>query len=178
MKFLLLMALLTGCASYHQKGTAPVGSPPKSADTSVKVQSLQETGAVWEVLNEKLVLQFTNIDDGKNATLILDHGISVKPLSKGHWELSGFEFNGRSYVSMNTTKKFVVNIRPKDNTYAGSYLAGCPRVPATDLKLLKGMKFFNRYPFSSSHGLCELIVGNNFLKVKKEKPLKRMKVGF
>ena len=66
----------------------------------------------------------------------------------------------------------------KNSTYAGSIVIGCPKIAPSENKLLKPMKFFNRYPFSSSVGLCEVIVGNDFSavreKVKKIKNTKKL----
>jgi hypothetical protein len=45
-------------------------------------------------------------------------------------------------------------------------VVGCAKIAPKDLKLLKGMSFFNRYPFSSKGGLCEIVIGNNFAGVK------------
>jgi hypothetical protein len=120
-------------------------------------------GKSW--VKKQIALQLKNVDDGTNLTVNLTKGLSTTPVPVGHWELTGFEEAGKSFVSMNTSKKFVFSMKQKKNVYAGSIVIGCPKIAPTNFKLLKEMKFFNRYPFSSSTGLCELVVGNNFAKV-------------
>jgi hypothetical protein len=169
----LFLLLFAGCTSYHRANKAPTEA--SSAKTAPKlVESPPEPpkvvkGAVWELLSgEQVTLQMKNLDNGKNLTVIIEKGISHRSVTPGHWELTGFEENGTSYVSMNTSKKFVFRRKEKTNVYAGSIVIGCPKIAATDFKLLKQMKFFNRYPFSSTSGLCEVVVGNDFAWVKSQ----------
>src|SRR5205085_82065 len=100
--------------------------------------------------------------------VILESGISERKVPSGHWELTGFEESGTTYTSMNTSRKFVLTMKKKAKIYAGSIVLGCPKLAPDQLKLLMAMKFFNRYPFSSSEGLCELVIGSNLSGVKKE----------
>lgn len=179
MKILLISVIfglfMGGCANNRVK---PVVTPPTSAMKEVKtpVDNKIRPGtpalqggyfAVWDLLNgEQVTLQLKNVDNGSNLTIIIQNGLSQTKLGAGHWELTGFEENGKSFLSMNISKKFVFVRKPKTNVYAGSIVIGCPKIAPTDLKLLRGMKFFNRYPFSSSTGLCELVIGNDFEKVR------------
>lgn len=179
--FTIFMALfITGCASYHTKAPAkpkPAVHKPQLKIPSPKLDKTSKTsatGAVWEYLSgDKLTLQFKNIDNGSNLTVIIEKGISERTVEAGHWELTGFEKKGTSYVSMNTSKKFVFRMSDKNNVYAGSIVIGCPQITSGDNKHLKRMKFFNRYPFSTSSGLCEVIVGNDFIGVREK--LKKMR---
>lgn len=175
MVFLILALFLTGCASYHTKSKVikPKVVAPKKATSSIQEKPVALVGpayfALWEVLGSLPVsLQLTNVDDGTRLTVILEKGLSLREVPPGHWELTGFEKDGRSFVSMNTSKKFVFRMQPRRNVYAGSIVIGCPKIYSGDLKLLRRMKFFNRYPFSSSLGLCELVIGNDFVKVRSE----------
>ncbi len=179
MKILLISVIfglfLSGCASYRLK---PVVVPPSVAKTEAKpaydnkirpgTPALQGGYfAVWDLLNgEQVTLQLKNVDNGKNLTIIIENGLSQTKLGVGHWELTGFEENGKSFLSMNISKKFVFVRKAKTNVYAGSIVIGCPKIASTDFKLLREMKFFNRYPFSSSTGLCELVIGNDFARVR------------
>lgn len=179
MKILLISVIfglfLAGCANYRAK--APETSPvitKKEVKTPVDpkirpgVPALQKGYfAVWDLLSgEQVTLQLKNVDSGANLTVIIPAGLSQTRLGTGHWELTGFEQNGKSFLSMNISKKFVFVRKPKTNVYAGSIVIGCPKIAAADFKLLRDMKFFNRYPFSSASGLCELVVGDDFARVR------------
>lgn len=133
-----------------------------------------------ELLSDHQVsFQFKNIDTGKNLTLIAEEGLTIRPIPPGHWELTGFSREGRSFVSMNTAKKFVLRMKAKSNTYAGSVLISCPSVSEKDYKFLKKFKFYNRYPFSSDKSLCEVVVGSDYLSVraKLRQKMKNKKLG-
>lgn len=162
--------ILSGCASYRTKEPVEVaksGQSKKTAPVENKGNLPPSSGALWEILGEEqLALQLKNVDDGTALIVNLTKGLSTTPVPAGHWELTGFEQANQSFVSMNTSKKFVFSMNQKKNVYAGSIVIGCPKIAPTDFKLLKEMKFFNRYPFSSATGLCELVVGNNFAKVQ------------
>lgn len=161
--------LLSGCASYRTKEpvqTTPKASQPKATAPVETKMVPPGSGVLFEVLvEEPIALQLKNVDDGMALTVNLTKGLSTTPVPKGHWELTGYEQANKSFLSMNTSKKFVFKMDAKKNVYAGSIVIGCPKIAPSDFKILKEMKFFNRYPFSSSTGLCELVVGNNFAKV-------------
>lgn len=158
---LVFLAALSGCASFHHKDQISGNTSGKSVSREKAPQGL-EKGALWELLApEKLVLHFRNLETDLSVSLILNKGINNHFLNTGHWELTGIDFHEISYRSMNVSKKFVLKIRSNVQTYAGSLLAVCPRASKKESKFLKKMKFFDRYPFSSSFGLCELVVGDN-----------------
>jgi hypothetical protein len=157
--------LLAGCASLPQKDARPDVVVKKK--TEVKSVPSVQSGAVWELIDsDKVTLQLKNIDNSTNLSVILDRGINHRVIPAGHWELRGFERKGKSFQSMNTSKKFVFKIGRKENVYVGSVTIGCPKL--SSLKPLIKMKFFNRYPFSSTTGLCEMVIGDNFQSVQKE----------
>lgn len=170
MKFLLLFSFtfaLSGCALKSPSPGDPVVISKTAPIKENKVIQSEDKGSVWEILNkEKLGLQFKNLDNGTNVTVLAGKGISIHSLPPGDWELTGYEEGGRSFSSMNTSKKFVLHTSSKFMTYAGSLVIGCPRIQANDYKYLKTMKFFNRYPFSGKQGLCEMVIGNDFASVK------------
>lgn len=180
---LIFLVFFTSCALL--KSTEPVRSTPPGSRPPLKIPApkvekvASGTTAYWELLsNKKLSLQFKSLDDGSNLTVIIEKGISDREVSPGHWELTGFEVKGKSYLSMNTSKKFVFRMSEKNSVYAGSIVIGCPKISSSENKHLMKMKFFNRYPFSSSSGLCELVVGNDFNgvreKVKKSRKSKKL----
>ncbi len=180
MKFLIIIPLsgllLSGCASYHSTGgtasqKSSTSKPRKQKTAIVTEEPKKElnSGVVWELLSENsLTLQFANVDDETYMTVVISSGLSKKSFPVGHWELTGFEENGSSFVSMNTSKKFILRSKEKSLNYGGTILIGCPSIPQADIKLLKQMKFFNRYPFSGSTGICEMVIGDNFASVRSE----------
>lgn len=177
MKFSLftLIFLLIGCS------TRPVGET--SPEVQKPIERVEKTSEPRPaVLSEHLssaalTLQFRNIDDSKKSfTLNLEEKYTYKDLPQGHWELTGFAMEGKSFTSLNSSKKFVLSIKKKNiSSYAGSYLVGCPRVKGDQLKLLKPMKFFNRYSFKGHNELCELVVGDNSDEIMKSLEIKKLK---
>lgn len=192
MRFPIIIAVvslvLAGCASYH--GTSvpsqrPVSSKPKKQKTATISETTPKkestTGMVFELINEtSLTLQFKNVDDESYMTVVIEKDLSQKSFPVGHWELTGFEENGHSFVSMNTTKKFVLRSKENSLNYGGTILVGCPSIPKDSTKILKQMKFFDRYPFSGPTGICEMVVGDNFAAVrsalKKARKSKQLKL--
>lgn len=165
----LLFFLLAGCALQRQAPVEPHPVAKPSVAKESKPQGPLKKGAVWELLgSSQITLQFTNVDTGMNLSVVIEEGVSVHPVSPGHWELTGYEQDGKSFNSMNISKKFVMRIKSNSLTYAGSIITGCPKIESKDFKLLKSMKFFNRYPFSGGTGLCEMVVGNDLASVRSE----------
>lgn len=160
MKTLFLFLVFTILSACSTQKNLPLVSDPKKVEIK---------GGVWSLLShDKLTLHFKNIETGKKLSLILERGISHRTIAPGHWELTGFEQNGKSYLATSSSKKFVLNIRPRLNVYSGSIVLGCPKITSSDFKYLKKMKFFNRYHFKSSSHTCELVVGNDLAGVKEE----------
>lgn len=169
MKFLALIPLiflLNGCATRPAK-TSPSVTEAASPVKEAKTEALRTRGVAWDLIEaEQLTLQFKNVDTDSNLSVVIEKGVSIHPVSAGHWELTGFEISGRSYTSMNISKKFVMRVKSNSLVYGGSVLIGCPKIGPKDFKLLKNMKFFNRYPFSGTSGLCEVVIGNNLAGVR------------
>lgn len=184
MKFLLILilsVLYSGCTV--RRNSVPVEqktiSKPSAKEAS---SSTRIKGVMWDLLTgQQITLQLKNLDDGSSLSVTISSGVSVHQIRAGHWELTGYEENGQSFTSMNTSKKFVIRIRSQGLIYAGSILVRCPRIITKDFKLLKSMKFFNRYPFSGNIGLCEMVVGNDLanvrMKLKNTKKLKKLSIG-
>ena len=168
--------MASGCGSFLTKPSVK----PSISSSSDKIKSdIYEHVTFFELASPgKVQLQFKSLDNGRNLSVIIENGITQKSIPAGHWELTGFERDGVSFLSMNTSKKFVLTVKPKSNVYGGSIVIGCPSIGQDDFKLLKNMKFFNRYPFRSSKNLCELVVGNDFAGVKTnlQKPLNSKKL--
>jgi hypothetical protein len=176
---LLVLLVFTGCALQRKKSVEheAVAKPVVVKEEKSKV--LLTKGAVWGLFGpEQITLQFKNVDNGTNLSVVIEEGVTVHPVTPGHYELTGYEQNGKSYTSMNISKKFVMRIKSNSLTYAGTILTGCPKIESKDFTLLKGMRFFNRYPFSGGTGLCEMVVGNDLASVrvhlKKERKSKKL----
>lgn len=174
MKFqtiLALFVLLSGCSHQNSRPVQTVASADKKlpAKKSMNVAREQSHGVVWEVLSEnEIILQFRNVDTKSNLNVVVQKGVSVHSIRPGHWELTGFSEKGKSFTSMNVSKKFVMKVSPKSLVYGGSLLTGCPAIENKDFRLLKNMQFFNRYPFSGGTGLCEMVIGNNLAGVRSQ----------
>jgi hypothetical protein len=175
---IILSLSFTSCSSYHSapdvtsKPSSNIktnkGSRKKSTtSSSTKSNPIRRPLAVWEFLLEgDIQLQFKNVDNDSNLTIIIHEGLTKRFVPVGHWELKGFIRSDKSFISLNTSKKFVMRVPKNKNVYAGSIIVECPKVTSEKMGLIKSMKFFNRYPFSSSKGLCEIIVGDNYNKVQ------------
>jgi hypothetical protein len=179
----ILFGILSGCSFIPTQRPSVPGvskSHTEAPESRVEAPAELKSGALWELLSgEKVSLQLKNVDNRSNLTVIIEKGISKRVVPTGHWELTGFEENGVSYVSMNTTKKFVFRMTANKNVYAGSIVIGCPRIAAPDFLFLEQLKFFYSNKFSSSSGLCEMVVGNDYagvnssyLKTRKNKKSK------
>lgn len=182
MKSLLLsfiLLVLAGCAIQKKKTVGPE-EDTKPVTAKVEKPKVPLTkGAVWGLFSPgQITLQFKNVDSRMNLSVVIEEGVTVHPVSPGHWELTGYEQNGKSFTSMNISKKFVMRIKSNSLTYAGTILTGCPKIESKDNKHLVGMRFFNRYPFSGGTGICEMVVGNDLASVrvhlKKERKSKKL----
>lgn len=162
----LLLVLVTSCSHLNFGGPTSKTEVKTPVGAKRVVAPVAPTAVWYLATHDKVTLYLKNLDNGMPMTVILERGLNQFPIPVGHWELSGFEEGGNSFTSMNTSKKFVFRARPRAHTYAGSIVIGCPKVGPGDFKYLKSMRFFNRYPFSSSSRLCEIIVGNDYKAVK------------
>lgn len=135
--------------------------------TEVEKTVVLEYASVWDLLSEqKIILHLVNVDKGTLLKISLDGGIERKAVPPGHWELTGFELKGKKYLSSALSKKYVLNMKPRAEIYAGSLVADCPKVSRKDFQHLKKMKFFNRYSFNHQDQICEIVIGNDFDRVK------------
>lgn len=172
MKSLLLITvfiLAWGCALQPKKTVEPLPVAKPAVVKDEKPKGPLSKGVVWGLFSPSpITLQFKNVDTGMNLTVVIEEGISVHPVAPGHWELTGYEQDSKSFTSMNISKKFVMRVKSNTLTYGGTILTGCPKIESKDFKLLKSMRFFNRYPFSGGTGLCEMVVGNDLASVRSE----------
>jgi hypothetical protein len=164
----VILNMLLGC-SHNERKTIPPEAEIKILPKEVTSDRFRSQGVALELFSpEQLTLHFKNIETLVQLSVIVPEGVSLQQFAPGHWELTAVESRGLSYNSINISRKFVLNVKPGFINYGGSFILGCPNLESGDLKLLKKMKFFNRYPFGASSGLCEVVIGNNFASVKKE----------
>lgn len=168
--FALLFLIINGCALRKvERGSQP--APSKHASSSadkkgtVKESQTRAVFHVIEPLGVKLVL--INMDKNIEEIVLMDKTLSSLKLSPGFWQVTGFILKGKRYKKMNTTKQFIFQVKKNKHTYVGSYIFQCPKVNQSHLREMKKMNFFNRYPYSSSQKLCELVVGSDFANVNR-----------
>lgn len=154
----LTLLILAGCALQKADRKA---LPETTTKKEVKVED--KTLALFHViapLGVQIVL--LKVDTKTPQVVLMDKTLSTLSLKPGFWKVTGFIVKGKRYKIMNTSKQFVFNIEKDKTTYVGSYIFQCPKVTETHVEAMKKMNFFNRYPFSSSQRLCEMVVGSDF----------------
>lgn len=176
----LFILFLGGCS--HQK----TESTPISTETPKIFRPARAplTSGVFHIIHPVDVeISFQNVETKKIKKLIFKDALSQVEMPAGHWQVNGFSIGGQSFELMNTSKKFIFLIKTKKTTYAGSYIFQCPKVSGEYLREMKKMTFFNRYPFRSKTGLCELVVGSaydivNKVWVESDKEHRALNLGF
>ncbi len=179
---LLLVAFMVTSCALERANQHPVGhdnplkkvaikpkTPVSKKTPEEKNKALKRKAQVlWELTApEEITLILMSVDTEEELNFPLIANLSYHPITRGHWQVVGFKIGEEEFHAMNTTQKFVFTVK-KSRTYAGTLIAQCPKVGPEHLPELKVMKFFNRYPFSSKTGLCELVIGNDFANVVQE----------
>jgi hypothetical protein len=163
--FLFVMLIVASCS--HKKADRP-SSTTSTVNTEKKFKEFGDTRAVFHIISPLGVeLALFHIESKKEVKVHVDKTLSQVELPEGHWEVRGFVLKGKSYKMMKTSKQFVLNVKKNKKSYVGSYIFQCPKVDQSHIKELKKLSFFNRYPYSSNTGLCELVVGSDYEKVNK-----------
>ncbi len=177
---LSLTFFIAGCARAPLSIPEPVAeqTAPRATKSRASTPRPREGGdrrAVWELLSARsLTLFFHNIESKKSVNVTLQRGLNVYPLPVGDWELTGLSDGTSTFMALPGLRRFVFNMASVPFVYAGSIVVGCPKVDGEDLRLLKVMSFFNRYPFAGDARLCEVVVGND-LKGAQERLRLRLK---
>lgn len=185
-KVLLTLILLILGACTHRKTESSHSTTPSSTEKPkiFRPQKAPLTSGVFHIIHpERVELVLQNLGTKKVKKLIFNDSLSQIELAPGHWQVNGFSINGQDFEQMNTSKKFIFQIKTKKTTYAGSYIFQCPKVTGEYLREMKKMTFFNRYPFRSKTGLCELVVGSaydivNKVWVESDKEHRALNLGF
>lgn len=160
-QFLSVLLLFAGCS------TSKINEVDAKKKTEVENTVSLKYGAFWDLLSgQKIIIHLTSVDNRSPLKIPLKTGLEKRAVPVGHWELVGFEVNGRKYASTGTSRKYILNMKPNADIYAGSLIVECPVVSNKYYSLLKKMKFFNRYNFSMGEGNCEIVIGNDFDRVR------------
>jgi hypothetical protein len=167
MKYALFCAflslILAGCSQLKTDS-----STPAVAEAAYETKPSSKTNAVFHILHPLgIQLILTNVDEHLEKKVLIEKTLSQLDLAPGFWQVSGFIMGGQRYKITNTSMQFIFHIQKGKSTYAGSYIFQCPKVNQAHLKEMKKMIFFNRYPFNSKKGLCEVVIGSDFSNVKR-----------
>jgi hypothetical protein len=161
----LLLLGLVGCALKKSQ------TPPPSLKSDKSEETQKEAGknsAIFHIIVDLGVeLELLHLEENKSENILVDKTISRLQMKPGHWQVNSFKISGTTYKLMNTSKKFIFRVKKSKNTYVGSYIFQCPKVDRSHFREMKKLNFFNRYPFSSNQGLCEMVVGSDFSTVNK-----------
>jgi hypothetical protein len=163
----LNLLIFVGC-SHRDKGPDSQVVGASSTETKKLLKTPGKTRAIFHIIEPLNVeIALFNIETKKEETVLVDKTLSQLELAPGHWQVRGFILAGKRYNITNSTKQFIFRLKKDKMTYVGSYIFQCPKVNQTHMKEMKKMSFFNRYPFSSKNGLCEVVVGSDFKNVNK-----------
>lgn len=171
---LLILLFLASCATRNTPVGPKAGHSSKSESSenkvlTPKIDKVLKTPVVWHLIDPLgMELKLLNIDNKKEETFKVEGALSQIELPIGHWQIIGFKVNGGDFYNvLNTSERFIFNVKNNKRTYGGSLLVQCPKIGTQFHSELKEMSFFNRYYFGSSQNLCEMIVGNKFSSVKR-----------
>ncbi len=163
----ILLFILMSCT--HQK--------PISTDTTngtgptlekVGQKPHQNAEVLFHLISpEALEIVLIRSEDSQEFNIVVDKILSQIVLNPGHWKMSGVISNGVHYKVKNGSKFFQFHAQKKQSSYAGSYIFQCPSVGPGGIKEMRKMIYFDRYHLSSHDKSCELIIGNDFKRVKK-----------
>lgn len=187
--FLLASFLLIQCSTPEKK-KAPVPTTKGSGivrKTAPKPRVTPKGGqgnAVWYLAYPAAVEIHLEHEKGQKEILQLVETLSEISLLPGSWQVRGLSVEGKFFEPLATGAKFNFQIQKDSPSYLGSYFVECPRLKRDNLRSVKKMEFFNRFPFTSIHGTCELVVGNDLRRVRRawstltKLPAKRLNLGF
>lgn len=171
---LLILLILASCATRNppvepKNGNSTKTESSESKTLPPKIDKVLKTPVVWHLIDPVgIELKLLNIDDQKEEIIKIETSLSQVELPIGHWQIVGFKIlGGEPYNVLNTSERFIFKVKNNKRTYGGSLLVQCPKIGTQFHSELKEMSFFNRYYFSSSQNLCEMIVGNKFKSVKR-----------
>lgn len=123
-------------------------------------------------------------ESGSTELIRVETKLSDINLTPGSWQIIGLVWQGQEYDSLEEGAKFEFTILEKAPSYVGSFVVQCPKVEPENLSEIRKMEFFNRFQFTSPQGTCEMLVGNDIVKVRRawsklEKvPPKRLQLAF
>jgi hypothetical protein len=155
--------MLAGCSQLKN-----ASSTSSVVEVANETKPSSKTTAIFHILHPLgIQLILTNVDEHLEKKVLMEKTLSQLDLAPGFWQVSGFIMGGQRYKITNTSMQFIFHLKKGKSTYAGSYIFQCPKVGQAHLKEMKKMIFFNRYPFNSKKGLCEVVIGSDFRNVKR-----------
>lgn len=187
---LIIGACASGCSS---KRSRPVQVPVSAKKTEQKVRRPvkksqtkrpSKGNAVWHLVYPQSVELLLVHESGDSELIRIDTRLSDLNLSPGNWHIQGVVSEGLEYEALEQESKFDFKIHPKGPSYVGSFFIECPGVKKKNLSEVRKMEFFHRYKFTSLHGTCEMVVGNDLKRVRRawsrlEKvPASRLRLAF
>lgn len=140
--------------------------------------------AVWYLSYPETVEIHLQHEKGLREILTIETKLSDLTLIPGNWQVRALSVDGKMYEALVTGAKFNFQIKKNKSSYLGSYFIECPRLRKNNLQTVKKIEFFNRFPFTSSFGTCEMVVGNDLKRVRKawsaltKLPQKDLSLGF
>ena len=159
----LVSLMLAGCSQLKN-----ASSTSSVVELTHETKASSKTTAIFHILRPLgIQLILTNVDEHLEKKVLMEKTLSKLDLVPGFWQVSGFIMDGQRYKITNTSMQFIFHLKKGKSTYAGSYIFQCPKVNQTHLKEMKKMNFFNRYPFNSKTGLCEVVIGSDFTNVSR-----------
>lgn len=164
---LVLLVFSFSCTSFRESTTT---KPVKKVQAPIKKSMTKKPSkgnAVWHLLYPAEVELFLVHESGKKELIRIETNLSDIDLDKGHWQVEGLIWNGSEYEALAEGAKFEFLLQQKAPSYVGSFVVECPKVEAVNMKEIRKMEFFNRFSFTSPQGTCEMLVGNDLIKVRK-----------
>lgn len=167
---LLSSFLFFGCANRPKvESSQPVRQEKilkKSQTQGASATRATRGNTVWHLVSPAITEILLEHEKGLQELIRIDTTLSELTLNPGRWKVMGVIHQGVEYESLVEGGKFSFQVEKNVSSYVGSFLVDCPRVRGHQ-QTLKKMQFFNRYHFTSPHGTCELIVGNDLPKVRR-----------
>lgn len=192
-----LITLLTSCASFRKpevvQKPAParvvqvkrVTNPVKKPEKKIKDKKAAQSQAVWHLIypaDVEFVLRHHETD--KNEYIRVETTLSDIELPTGHYTVEAVIVGAEKFEALEGQELFQFEIKKKSPTYIGSYVVECPKVGTLHFAELRRMSFFNRLNFTGASGVCEMIVGNDIVNVRRawsrleKRPGSKLLLGF
>lgn len=188
--FLLSTLLFIQCSSPQKTEKKPLPSAKKATSVVKKTPPKPRSGkglqgnAVWYLSYPEVVEIHLQHEKGKKELIRIETKLSDLNLLPGNWQVRAITVDGKTFEPLVTGSKFNFQVKKNRPAYLGSYFIECPKLRRNNLQAVKRMEFFNRFPFTSIHGTCEMVVGNDLKRVRRawssltKRPESKLSLGF